>query len=78
VSATKRASSESRNDSHLMFSGFDLSKIFAMSRGSGICVKLSMPNIFGATPEMNGACDAAATSEMLVSSATSCGPLSNW
>ena len=48
VKQQKRESSESRNESHFVFCGFALSKILAMSRGSGIWVKLSIPNMPGA------------------------------
>jgi hypothetical protein len=75
VSVTKRESSELRKEIHFVFSGFALSKIFARSRGSGICVKLSIPNISGADEETKGACAAAATWAMCSSSSTSCGDL---
>src|SRR5947207_3327674 len=73
--ATYRESSDSRNDFHCAYS--TLSKIFARSRGFDSSVQFSKLNIEAAVPETNGACDPAATLEIIDSKLTSSGPRPN-
>src|SRR5262249_2357395 len=75
VSVTKRESSESRNDRHLVYSA--VSKIFSRSRGLDSSFQLSKPNSLGEPAVMNGQNAAAATFDILLKSSTSSGWLVN-